>query len=256
MKFPTLDYAVSGRVATITLNRPERRNALDIEFFENLIAALAAAEDDSGVQVVVLAASGPVFCAGQNLKFTAAADGKTKERYSRINVAGRERIRKLRKPVVARVQGDALGGGSYIVTACDLIVAVRGARLALREIHAGEESGGAFLFSIGRARAMEMSLLGGTVTAEVAEQWGLINRAVSPEDLDSAVGEYVSQLLALPPLGLESTKASQNLLLDMAGFGAHVESSVARNRFLFTTADAREARLSFVQKRRPKFTGS
>src|SRR5690606_2565024 len=111
---------------------------------------------------------GPVFCAGQNLKFTAEADDALKERYLKANVAGRERIRKFRKPVVARVQGHALGGGAYLVTACDLSVVVRGAQLALREVHSGSESGGAFLYTVGRARAMELSLLGRPILAEEA----------------------------------------------------------------------------------------
>lgn len=250
----TNDYRVEGAVATISFNRPERRNALDTQVFRDLLAALDAAEADRAVRVVVLTGEGPVFCAGQNLKFTAQADLETKEEYGRFNQAGRERLRYFPKPVVARVQGDAIGGGTYLATSCDLIVAVKGARFAMREINSGEQSGGAMLFMVGRARANEMSLLGRYVEAEEAERWGLINRAVDPEELDVAVRDFTDQLLALPPLGLKYSKIAQNLILDMAGFDAHIKAKVG-SPYLFLTDDNREAKRAFLEKRKPIFTG-
>lgn len=250
----TNDYSVADQVATISFSRPERRNALDSQVFRDLIGALDDAEDDPDVHVVVITGQGPAFCAGQNLKFTLEATLDEKEEYQRLNYAGRDRIRRLEKPVVARVQGDALGGGTYVATSCDLVVAVKSARFAMREIHSGEQSGGAHLFTIGRARSNEMNLLGRYVGAEEAERWGLINRAVEPDDLDRMVQEFTDQLRALPPIGLKYTKISQNLLLDMAGFAVHVQAR-AGHPYLFLTEDAKEARRSFGEKRKPNFQG-
>lgn len=247
-------YEVAGATAVVTLCRPERRNALDSVVLRNLLVALNDAEHDEAVRVVVLTGEGPTFCAGQNLKFTLEANFDEKEEYQRLNYAVRDRLRRLDKPVVARVQGDALGGGTYLATSCDLIVAVRTARFAMREIHSGEQSGGAHLFTIGRARASEMNLLGRYVQADEAERWGLINRSVEPEQLDGAVAEYVDALAALPPIGLKYTKISQNLLLDMAGYAAHVQARPG-NPYLFLTEDAKEARQAFVERRKPKFQG-
>lgn len=251
----TMVYREREGVGTLWLNRPERRNALDAEVFGDLLDLLKLAEETPSVRVVVLAATGPVFCAGQNLKMTATAEASEKWQYDRINLEGRERLRKLRKPVIARVQGHALGGGCYLALACDLIVAARPSDFALREIWAGEESGGALLWSVGRARAMEASLLGRRISATEAERWGLINRVVEEDALDSAIKDYATELLNLPPLGLEFTKSSQNALLDAAGLGGHMEMMMVRNRFLFQTADAAEARKAFTEKRPPIFKG-
>lgn len=247
-------YEVDGARAVITFCRPERRNALDTEVLRELIAALDSAEEDDAVRVVVLTGDGPVFCAGQNLKFTLGASLEEKQEYQRQNYAARDRLRRLAKPVIARVQGDALGGGTYLATSCDLVVAVKDARFAMREIHSGEQSGGAHLFTIGRARSNEMSLLGRYVFGDEAERWGLINRAVDREDLDHAVGDYADALASLPPLGLKYTKRAQNLLLDMAGYAAHLDAQLGQD-FLFMTEDAKEARRAFAEKRSPRFIG-
>lgn len=251
----TIRYEEDGAVARIWLARPERRNALDIQVWREISAALETAETSDRVRTIVIGADGPVFCAGQNLKFTQNATEAQKWNYDEVNLATRERIRKLRKAVVARVQGSALGGGCYLALSCDLVVAVTGAEFALREIHAGEESGGALLLSVGRARAMEASLLGRPISSEEAMAWGLINRTVDSEKLDAAVASYVAELSKLPPLAVEFTKASQNALLDSAGFASHLEQAMLRNRFLFRTEDAQEARRAFVEKRSPRFNG-
>jgi enoyl-CoA hydratase/carnithine racemase len=252
--YETILYRTEGPVATISLNRPERRNALNTQLFMELVDALDVAEADENVRCVVLTGEGPVFCAGQDLKFTLEADLKAYEEYGKWNRMGRDRIRKLEKPVVARVQGDAIGGGTYIATACDLVVAVKHARFAMREINAGVHSGGAHLFTVGRARAMEMNLLGRYVSAEEAERWGLINKAVEPDQLDAAVKDYVDQLCELPPLGLKYTKIATNLLLNIAGFDALLDARVG-HPFLFLTEDNKEAKRAILEKRKPRFTG-
>lgn len=254
-EFESLTYEVRDRVAYVTFNRPERRNALDTAVCRELIRAMQTAEDDRDVLVVVLGAEGPVFCAGQNLKFTLSTDPEAYEEYRATNRRMRDTIQKLHKPVIARVQGDAIGGGTYIATCCDLIVAVPDARFAMREINAGVHSGGAHLFTVGRARSMEMNLLGRYVTAVEAERWNLINRVAEADELDAVVEEWVETIKNLPPLAVKYTKLGTNLLLDMAGYWAWLDAHLGIHPCLPWTEDGKEAKRAFIEKRRPVFTG-
>lgn len=244
------------RHAVVWLARPEKRNALNTTLFKQLVAALDALEEDDDVRCLVLAGQGPVFCAGQDLAFTRSATAREVDEYGRWNVAARQRLQRHQKAVVARVHGDAIGGGAYLATACDLVVAANGARFVMAEIQAGNHSGGSHLLTVGRARSLEMSLLGRPVIAEEAERWGLINRAVPPEDLDAVVDDYAGQLSALPPLAIRYTKQAMNLHLDMAGFTNLLDAGGVMQRYLGVTEDSREAKRSFVEKRPPDFTGT
>ena len=203
----------------------------------------------------VLTGAGDYFCAGQDLSFTRTASSRDIDEYGRANVAARQRIQRNFKPVVAAVNGPAIGGGVYLATACDLVVAVDTAFLQMREIHAGNHAGGAFLFSIGRARSLELSLLGRRIPAPQAEAWGLINRSVPAADFDAAVADYVDALLELPPLAVRYTKASTNILLDTAGFSAHMDAGGPMQRYLSLSPDGREAKRAFAERRKPRFTG-
>ena len=142
----------------------------------------------------------------------------------------------------------------YITSRSDLVVAKKTARLAMREINTGEQSGGTHLFTVGRARALEINLLGRYVTGEDAERWNLINRAVdTDEELDAQVQDWVDQLVALPPLAIKETKDSTNFLLDAAGFDLHWSAPFGRN--LQYTEDRMEAKRSWVEKRKPVYKG-
>jgi enoyl-CoA hydratase/carnithine racemase len=247
-------YEVDGPIATVRFNRPEKRNAHDPLFFEELSEILDTAAADKSVRVVVIASTGPVFCAGQDLKFSAGANEEVWTNYVKINRGTRDKIQYMDKPVIARVQGPAFGGGTYIATACDLIVAVKSARFQMREIHAGNQSGGTHLLTIGKQRALEMTLLGRAIGAEEAERWGLINRCVDTEDqMDAQVQEWIDMLLQLPPLGLAATKQAANLALELAGFQLLRKADIGAN--LFHTEDYWEAKRAFAEKRRPNFQG-
>ena len=161
----TTDYTsllVEQREAVrwVILARPESRNAHDLRMFKELASAFDEAEADDACRCIVLAAQGTVFCAGQDLHFMKTASAREKDEYGRWNVAVRQRIQRHAKPVVAAVNGPAVGGGTYLATACDLVVAVEDAYFQMREVAAGNHSGGAHLFSVGRARSMELNLLG------------------------------------------------------------------------------------------------
>ena len=246
----------NGPVWRVILNRPEVKNAHDLDMFKEIVAAFDEVENDPDCRCAVLTGSGDFFCSGQDLRFTRGADAQTVDAYGRWNVAARQRIQRNFKPVVAAMNGPAIGGGVYLATACDLVVAVDTAFLQLGEIQAGNHSGGAFVYTIGRARALEMALLGRRVPAPQAEAWGLINRSVPAAQFDAAVKDYTDALSALPPLALRYTKNATNILLDMGGFSTHMEAGAPMQRYLGLTPDGREAKLAFKEKRKPRFTGA
>lgn len=245
----------AGPVWRVVLNRPEVRNAHDLDMFREIVAAFDEVENAPECRCAVLAAEGDVFCAGQDLRFTRTADAQAVDAYGRWNVAARQRIQRNFKPVVAAVNGPAIGGGVYLATACDLVVAVDTAYFQMREIQAGNHSGGSFVFTVGRARSLELSLLGRRITAPQAEAWGLINRSVPAAEFQAAVDDYVNALVELPPLAIRYTKNATNLLLDMAGFSTHMEAGAPMQRYLGLTPDGREAKRAFAERRKPQFTG-
>ncbi|MBN9411211.1 MAG: enoyl-CoA hydratase/isomerase family protein [Burkholderiales bacterium] len=249
-----IDKRADG-VWRVILNRPEVRNAHDLDMFRELVRAFDEVEDDPACRCAVLTGAGDMFSAGQDLRFTRSADARAIDAYGRWNVAARQRIQRNFKPVVAAVNGPAIGGGCYLATACDLIVAVDTAYFQMREIQAGNHSGGAFVFTVGRARSLEMSLLGRKIDAQQALDWGLINRVASAADFDAAVEDYAQALAALPPLAIRYTKSATNLLLDNAGFTTHLEAGGPMQRYLGLTPDGREAKRAFAEKRQPSFTG-
>lgn len=254
--YESLRIDKAGPVWHVVLNRPEVRNAHDLQTFRELVSAFDEVENDPECRCAVLTGEGDIFSAGQDLRFTRTADAQAIDAYGRWNVAARQRIQRNFKPVVAAVNGPAIGGGTYLATACDLVVAVDTAYFQMREIQAGNHAGGAFLFTVGRARSLELSLLGRKIPAPQAEHWGLINRSVPAADFKAAVDDYVNALLELPPLAIRYTKNATNLLLDSAGFTSHLEAGGAMQRYLGLTPDGREAKKAFGEKRKPRFTGA
>ncbi len=245
-----------GPIATVTLNRPERRNALNTQLCRELTAAMLEAEADTDVRVVVLTGTPPVFCAGQDLKFTYKQSMGDFDEYGEANNKARETIRHLKKAVIARVNGDALGGGTYMATACDIVVAVDTARFAMREINAGLQSGGAHFFTIGMRRSLEMTLTGRYVFAPEAEQWGLINKSVPTGKLDEAVAYYADMIAGLPPLGVQYTKLVNNFMLEnIANMDALRPLQIAIRTILHNSEDRSEAQRAVLEKRKPVFKG-
>lgn len=167
----------------------------------------------------------------------------------------REYITTMLKPVIARIQGPAAGGGVYIATCCDIIVAVDDSWFAMREIHAGGHSGGSHLLSIGLQRAREINLTGRRVPAPEAERIGLINRSVPRDQLDEVVQDYIDQILAVPPLGVQATKQAMRIAMEAAGYATTFRGARAASGILAGTEDSREAKRAFVEKRPPVFKG-
>jgi len=244
-----------GPVATITLNRPEKRNALALDVMLELTAALreTAASDATGV---ILAANGPVFSAGHNFGDMAGADVATTRHLFDVCTEMMDTVQAIPQVVIARVHALATAAGCQLVATCDLAVAAESAAFA---IPGGK--GGLFCHTplvavarnLGRKRALEMALTGDPIDAHTAAQWGLINHAVPDANLHSATLD----LLRRATRGSARSKA-----LGKQGFYSQVgldqslayELAVDMMSRAAVTPDAQEGIASFLEKRKPNFT--
>lgn len=242
-----LMYERRGTAGWITFNRSEKRNAWTSELVTQFAERLRQADSDPEVRAVVVTGEGPAFCAGMDLDEAAAMDSPGfREYYSRL-VALYDVLRGLTKPTIARVGGDAYGDGLCCLECFDIIVAIRTARLALREVNVGLHAGGLFLFDLSRARAMELSLTGRVFTAEDAERWGMFTRVVDDQsDLDKVVDEYVATFESLPPSALAYNKRSLNLVLAGAGYDAGRRVIRELNQMLFEQPGQVERLAAFI----------
>jgi enoyl-CoA hydratase/carnithine racemase len=192
-----------GATARITLNRPERRNALSLALMREVIAALQTLSASPDARVVVIDGAGPVFSAGHDLREMVGQDLGFYTELFEVCTQMMETIQRIPQPVIAKVHGVATAAGCQLVAACDLAVAESNARFATPGVKIG-------LFcstpmvpisrAVGRKRAMEMLLTGQMIDASTAAAWGLINRAVPAEQLDSAVNHLVDAIVASSPL--------------------------------------------------------
>ncbi|MCB9662512.1 MAG: enoyl-CoA hydratase/isomerase family protein [Alphaproteobacteria bacterium] len=245
---------IADGVAVLTMNRPERRNALSPALVEALHEALAAAGADPAVRAVVLTGAGPVFCAGGDLAGGMAGDGvvegeRARGRYGALLAA----LPGCRVPVIAAVQGDAMGGGLGIVAACDLAVVDEGARLGTPEIKVGLFPfviTAALQRNVGRKALLELMLTGGRVDAARAVALGLANR-VAPAgtalaEARALAGEIAARSSAIVALGKRAFYDVADL--DYASALALLNGRLTVN---LLTEDAAEGIAAFVEKRAP-----
>jgi methylglutaconyl-CoA hydratase len=243
-------------VARLTLDRPERRNVLDLELLDELVALLARAAGDDSVRVVVLAAEGSAFCAGADLKGAASGDpasfaGSAAHRLAELLAA----VMDHPKPVVARVQGHVAGGGNGLVAACDLAVAADSARFAFNEVRVGVAPAVIavpLLRRLSPADAAELLLTGRRVTADEARAAGLVHRVVAPDGLDAAVAGYVTELVAGGPEALGATKQLLQRVPQLPrdeAFAWAARLSAER----FTSDEGQEGMRAFAERRLPRW---
>lgn len=200
VNFSRITYEIEKRVAYITLNRPEKRNAFDALLVRELSAAFATAEKNNDVRVVVLRANGKAFCAGVDLAYIQTLAAYTFEE----NLEDSQSLMRLfmqmyksKKPIIAQVQGAALAGGCGLATACDIIIASDEAAFGYPESRIGFVAALVMIFlvrRVGEGHARELLLTGKTISALEAHRIGLINSVVETEHLDQTVKEFSQQL--------------------------------------------------------------
>lgn len=207
---PEVLLDVADGVATITLNRPERRNMLTAGGMARLAEHLRAAGSDEGVRVIVVTGTGNTFCSGADLSAASSADAASFTGSGpQALVAVLEAMLDNPKPVIARVQGHVAGGGNGLVAAADLSVAAGSAKFAFSEVRLGLAPAVISVVCLARmhrADAQELLLTGSRVPAERMVTAGMVNRVVADEDLDAAVAEWVAALKAGGPQALNHTK--------------------------------------------------
>lgn len=266
---PDLLFEKRDGVAWITFNRPERKNAISPEAFCLMADAWTEFRDDDALRVAVLTGAGDgAFTSGGDLKqllplWTGARQPETEwdERLLAdpgISFVALLKTIELYKPIIAAVNGDALGGGTELMLACDLRVAASHARFGLSEVKRALVPGGGSMVrlprQIGWAKAMELLLLGDAISAEEALDLGLINRVVAAADLEEAALDYASRLARNGPLALQAIKrtALQTSGIPLADAYA-IEAQNAGN--VMQSEDAREGPRAFAEKREPVYKG-
>jgi enoyl-CoA hydratase len=251
--------ADSNGVRRITVDRPDKLNALDAATLDALLQAFEAAEADAGVRAVVLTGAGPkAFVAGADIAQMATLRPTEARDFSLRGQRLMRTIETLSKPVVAMVNGFALGGGLELAMACHLRIASETARLGQPEINLGliPGFGGTqrLLRLAGRAATLELCLLGAPVDAARALQLGIVNRVVPAADLEAETEKLAAQLAASAPLALRGLLDAINVGGECAiGEGLHYES--AQFGLMFSTDDMREGTGAFLERRKPAFSG-
>ena len=257
LKYITYEKGDDG-VTVITLNRPEALNAFNKDMVTEILEALKDAEEDEKVRVLVLTGAGKAFSAGADIK---SMKGMTPLKARELSLMGNKLCRALEdfgKPVIAAINGYALGGGLEVSMACDLRIASEKARMGQTEINIGliPGWGGTQRLTrlIGKTRAKELVFTGKMIDAKTAEQWGLVNMVVPAEGFMEHVRQFAAELAKKAPVALRIAKS----LIDN-GLNVNLEAALALEREGFavvaSTEDLQEGVAAFMEKRKPEFKG-
>jgi methylglutaconyl-CoA hydratase len=244
-------YELRGSAAWITLNRPENRNALSDEIIEGLLGGLRRALDDDAARVIVVTGSGPVFCAGADLK----GGGVRASAGENPFVSVLKTIWASPKPVIARVNGSAFGGGVGLAAVCDLAVAVDSAQFTFSEVRVGvipAMISVVVLPKLGIQNGMWLFLTGERFNASRAAELGLIHRAVPAEGLDAAVDEIARMVRLGGPNAIREAKQLVRRIPQMSMDEAF-EYASGKITELFASDEAAEGMRAFAEKRKPRW---
>lgn len=254
-------YEQSGGVATITLNRPERLNAITFEVYHELTALFATLRGADEVRTVVITGAGRAFCSGGDVRdIIGELQGRDAEgllEFTRLTCALIRNMRTLPKPIIASLNGTTAGAGACIALASDLRIAAETAKIAFIFVKvglAGTDMGATYLLPrvVGLAKATELLMTGDFIEAVEAERIGLYNRVVPGEQLETATREFAEKLARGPAFGLAKTKEMLNREMHM-GFESALEAEALAQALCMQTPDFSEAHTAFIEKRPARF---
>lgn len=247
---------IDGYVAIVRLHRPTVLNALNLELMDELVATLDSLDRDENIRAIVLAGSEKAFAAGADIKEMASAtavDMLYRDQFSKW-----DRIRKIKKPVIAAVSGFALGGGCELMMHCDIVIASETARIGQPEINIGVMPGAGgtqrLTRAIGKVRAMEMVLTGKFITAQEAFDAGLVNKVVPVEFFLEEAVRLAQEIASKPPVAVRLAKEAV-----LKSFDTTIEMGLEFERknfyLLFASEDMKEGMAAFVEKRKAEWKG-
>jgi len=259
MRYSTIQLGYDGRVATITLNRPDKRNAISFELIDDLLNALDDVAKSDAI-ILIVTGAGKAFCSGMDLENLQGLLGRTPEQNlqdSQTMVRLFRALYEFPKVTIAAVNGAAIAGGTGLALLCDFTLAVPEAKFGYTEVRIGFVPAivSTFLLrQVGEKQARDLLLTGRIFGAEEAVRIGLVSEIVEPDRLMIRARALAALLMENSPTSLEATK---QLLTDhaRAEIDAQIEAAVRENAAIRTTADFREGISSFLEKRKPVWTG-
>jgi 2-(1,2-epoxy-1,2-dihydrophenyl)acetyl-CoA isomerase len=262
MNYATIEFTIDGGVARLTLNRPDKLNSFNAQMHEEVRKAMKTVTGDDAIRCLLLGANGRGFCAGQDLSDrNVAADAEVPDLGESLDKRYNPLIRSLtslEKPVVCAVNGVAAGAGANIALACDIVLAAESAKFIQSFCNLGlvPDSGGTWSLPrlVGRARAMGLAMLGERLSAQQAEEWGLIWKCVADDELAGEADKLARYLATRPTRGLGLTKRAL-LASSENSLGEQLDLERDLQRLAGRSEDYREGVAAFVQKRDPEFRG-
>jgi|ECHhosMinimDraft_1075155.scaffolds.fasta_scaffold00493_7 enoyl-CoA hydratase/carnithine racemase len=255
--YETIEMEIKeGEIGLITLNRPEKLNAINLKMVEELVDALSKLESNDNVKVVVITGKGRAFSAGADVR--EMANSSHLDAMKRGHSPLWDKMKKFRKPIIAALNGITAGGGLELAMACDIIIASESAMLGQPEINIGiiPGAGGTQRLTrvIGKYKAMELVLTGKLISAQEAERLGLVNKVVKGEELISEAILIAREISSKAPIAVELAKSAI-----LKAYDSFLEQGLdfERRNFVIalTTEDAREGMRAFLEKRSPIFRG-
>jgi enoyl-CoA hydratase len=256
MDYTTVLTSTVKRAGVVQINRPQQMNALNATVMEELATALEEFDRNEDVGCLIVTGNQRAFAAGADIK--EMADASAIDMLKRDNIARWDRVKKIKKPIVAAVSGFCLGGGCELAMSCDLILASESAQFGQPEINIGVMPGAGgtqrLTRAIGKSKAMEMVLTGRYMTAQEAEQCGLVARVVPIEVyLDEAI-KLANEIAARPPIAVRFAKEAINKAFETS-LADGLEFERRLFYFLFATDDQKEGMQAFIEKRKAEWKG-